>query len=360
MQIIHNQTENFFFRFTALSPIMQTSETDHNGKPKLRTLKTFLAGENHRAEVPIISGNSFRGRMRREIAYALFDALDIDVKAVYANGTGAEKETFHILTSGGTLKTNEKKELFDADAVTKVQQLLPILTLFGGSYAGGMWNGKFASMNAKPATLDLENTFPEAVHHWLDDRSSQVTYTNTRAALENSGGEYTIYRLPDRSTVDLPDDEENVNKKGDSAYRNMPISFDYIVPGTRMIWQIVTNSDLTPLEYSMLGFALRRIFESSFLGGKLQAGCGLVSWINGLDQLDERFSPELFLADMASRKEELVALLTDPKGLFAEAKAIAAKRAAENAAKNQKRKEEKAAKEAKQHTNPDTNTDDGE
>lgn len=317
METTLNAAQDLLFRFRTLTPVVQTSEKDANDKAKLRTMRTFFDDSETPGEIPILSGNSFRGRMRRILAYATWQSLDIDIQEVYANGTGALKETFHILTSGGTLGSGEKP--MDRSIVAAVQNLLPILTLFGGSYAGSMHHGKIAVMNAKPATLDLRSTFPRHVpEEWFENRASGSTFTRGRET-KGTGGDFTIYRHPDRHIVELPEVEAKAEpKEGEksaaNAYRNMPVSYDYILPGTTMIWQVVAGNDLTPLEWSMLGFAIQKVVAFPFLGGKLQAGNGHVEWLDVPE--DPRLSAEPFQDYLSSRRDELRALLTHPKGLF--------------------------------------------
>ena len=311
MQTILNTGEDLWFRLRTLSPIHQTSETDANDKPKLRTMKTFFDDSNEAGEIPILSGNSFRGRMRRSIAYHMWKRLGIDVKETYAKGTGALKETFHTMTSGGTLAPGVKR--LDRDGVAAVAELLPIFTLLGGSYAGSPHDGKIAVMNAKPASMDLRSTFPSSLpQEWLEDRDSRTVYTNARQQ-RGTGGEFTTWRHPDVAVVDLPGSAGDGEKVA-SAYRSMPVSFDYILPGTTMVWQVVVGNDVTPLEWSMLGFAIQQVVAFPFLGGKLQAGCGQVEWLN--HPSDDRLSSQLFEDYLGESQNELYALLTHPKGLF--------------------------------------------
>lgn len=154
---------DLFLRFRTLSPLFQTIEYRKEGGESrgiLRTLKVY-AGDEAPVEVPVLSGNSFGGRIRRELAYYLFEELGIDPVSFYGKGTRGQKITYHTLTSGGVLIANDVKLSFED--VEKVKRLLPMFGLLGGVVGGQFITGRCALGHAYPASRELRSLFPTCV-----------------------------------------------------------------------------------------------------------------------------------------------------------------------------------------------------
>lgn len=298
---------DLFLRFRTLSPLFQTIEYRKEGGESrgiLRTLKVY-AGDEAPVEVPVLSGNSFGGRIRRELAYYLFEELGIDPVSFYGKGTRGQKITYHTLTSGGVLIANDVKLSFED--VEKVKRLLPMFGLLGGVVGGQFITGRCALGHAYPASRELRSLFPTLPDDWFEEFAVKDTYTDN--------GAWTTYRMPDMpSLIGLPDvvpaDEEG--KK--NPFRNMPVTNGYVLPGYPFVTRFTLYDNATTMDWSMLGFAIERLRKRPFLGGKLKSGFGLVSWERVPE--DERLDPAHFIRYVQENRDVLHFLLTHKEPFY--------------------------------------------
>lgn len=280
---------------------------------ELRTLRLF-GGDGSPITVPTLSGNSLGGRIRRDLAYDLFSKLDINPIEAYSRGKGPQKVTFHTFTSGGALKadTNVKDAM-----IREIQSIFPMLSLLGGVYGGSFTKSKCSIGHAIPASTYLRTLFPSSLSNDLfSDIAPEDTYTKSKA--------FTTYRMPDhRTAIGLPEEEVDEEKKSKNKespdlkkkneFRNMPVSFDYILPNIPFLIRIGMYDSTTPLEWSMLGFALQKLQAHPYLAAKAKGGFGLVEW-HMPD--DKRLDPTLYHEYIEQNKAVLRDILLDPKGFI--------------------------------------------
>jgi len=126
-------------------------------KLKLRTkskAKAFKIGtEKHTAEiykncefVPVISGNSFRGNMRRKAMYDFTQLAGIDK---------LDKSTYHTLFTGGVL--NDSSIYEDIAKRENLIKLCPMLGLFGAAIGNMTIEGSMGVGYAYPLCRELNN-----------------------------------------------------------------------------------------------------------------------------------------------------------------------------------------------------------
>ena len=117
-------------KYTATAPISHIGETASTGS-YFQTIKTADG------RLPIITGNSVRGTLRDFGAKHLLERL----------GTKVDKETFHVLFSGGNLNGTMKN---DVEKAKNVREHFPLISLLGGGLGDMIMSGKVCIGNLYP------------------------------------------------------------------------------------------------------------------------------------------------------------------------------------------------------------------
>lgn len=102
-------------------------------------------------EVPIVSGNALRGLLRDHAAMVFWRAL---------GSPPLPTAVFHLLWSGGALAKAGGGKVLDARRLTRVRQLVPLVSLFGGSGAGRIIEGKLAVGKLTPVCGETAHILP--------------------------------------------------------------------------------------------------------------------------------------------------------------------------------------------------------
>ncbi|SFU95028.1 hypothetical protein [Alicyclobacillus macrosporangiidus] len=304
---------DLYLRFRTLTPLFQSIESrreEGESRGILRTLKVYT-GEEAPVEAPVLSGNSFGGRIRRELAGYLFEELGIDPVSFYGHGTRGQKITYHTLTSGGVLITNEVR--LSLDDVEKVKQLLPMFGLLGGVVGGQFITSRCALGHAYPASNELRVLFPTLPDDWFEDFALKDSFTNN--------GAWTTYRMPEMpSLIGLPEVVSDDQEGKKNPFRNMPVTHGYVLPGYPFVVRFTLHDNATPMDWSMMGLAIERLRNRPFFGGKSKSGFGLVSWERIPE--DERLDPSMFTEYVRQNRDMLHFLLTHKEPFYVAMKEV--------------------------------------
>jgi hypothetical protein len=119
-------------RYKALSPI------SHNGDEVLSTVSPFRRQKVDYAgniiDIPVLSGNGFRGNWRRIGAKHLLDNLGIEK---------VSPDLYHMLFAGGALTGSTEDE--QVTYKKEIRRLMPFLSVFGSAMGSFMLSGKLSS-----------------------------------------------------------------------------------------------------------------------------------------------------------------------------------------------------------------------
>lgn len=252
---------------TALSSIAHGGET--RGTITLLRRELIAQPAGPLVHVPVISGNSFRGRLRRIGEELLREALYYDGQLSPAAA--------HALRGGGSLAKTSSEPLSGSRLQT-LRNLVPQIGVFGAAGGGVIIDG----------ALDVGKVVPHVAE------TSHITgYPTRRSAFEATQIEsYT--RQDDSDTHDFctvtPTSELNLDLELDPVQAESPATATVDIPGTsrQMLYRIETfpagtvfSTWLrlrrgTPLERAFLHDVLAAYGCDGRLGGRVGTGHGLV------------------------------------------------------------------------------------
>lgn len=227
-------------KYTATAPISHIGETASTGS-YFQTIKTADG------RLPIITGNSVRGTLRDFGAKHLLERL----------GTKVDKETFHVLFSGGNLNGTMKN---DVEKAKNVREHFPLISLFGGGLGDMIMSGKFCVGNLYPickeTCISLGEDFAEVSWKNLID---EIEFTRTDDGKDDTLSNY------------ISDPEEEKKAK---ASTQMRYSVQYMAKGTEFVQDVYFNENVTNLELGAFYSALCDWFRKPMLGGMASKGFG--------------------------------------------------------------------------------------
>lgn len=226
-------------RYKLRSPASHIGETASTGS-YFQTIKTSTG------RLPIITGNSIRGTLRDCGAKQLLDQLGVVV----------EKETFHILFSGGNLNGAVK---MDVGKAKSVREHLPIVSLFGGGLGDMILAGKMAVGNLYPICKESEDITGEYSDISWKNLIEEIEYTRTD---DEKSDELTRY-------ISNPEAEKTAK-----ASTQMRYSVQYLAAGAELVQEIVLYDNITELEEGALLAAFAIWFDCPKLGGMANKGFG--------------------------------------------------------------------------------------
>lgn len=217
------------------------------------------------ADVPAVSGNAVRGRLRR---------ISADLAWEHAGKPLLTPAAFRTLYQGGNLTKNQKR--IPSETVTAIRSAVPHLSLFGWAGGGRIIEGRSSVAGMVPLCDEtahiLDDTMPGSFWERLD-------------VMEHSRMEDTI-----RSTrQDRLDPTFEVAAEDSTQMR---FGVQVIAAGTRLAWAF-SVFDPTPAEIAHARLTLTLwAADGATVGGRAAAGFGRLrldrmgEWVAGGDDLD--------------------------------------------------------------------------
>jgi hypothetical protein len=234
---------------TALSPVFHGGNEKTGSVVLLNRLKFIVDGKP--VDVPIISGNQARGRLRRLLA------RDFLERAGYQLDLSQRKHQrlYHTLFAGGVLTSVEEEEsgVVDLNLKSRVVKYILPLRLFGASYANQMVEGRVLIGHLLPICRELREytgVDSDVSFYQLITRAFQTRRDELRVG--EAGGE---------------EDEQAVQAI---------VEYECFAPGTRFHHEIVleTTSGEERLDLSTLYRAVKLWQQLPYIGGKSSIGFG--------------------------------------------------------------------------------------
>jgi hypothetical protein len=287
----------------ALSAISHQGESTGGTIGVFRREKMLVDGKV--IEVPIISGNSFRGLLRDQGMYYMLRALgnpDLDPRVrsnLFSSSTDSQASVrashdeteegitlsppgFHFLTSGGTLTKDNGRGL-DIGQGRKLRQLIPLVGVFGGSCGRQIMEGKLKVGKWYPICRELRSILPEKyrdlpeAHLSIYDMTDQHSFTRTDDAKSEHWQKFLAEAqrpLLEAPKVKAARDGTEVAEKAGTA-QQMRYTQEVLIAGTKLYCWLMLQ-DVTDLEYEAFVSALVEWSKSPFIGGQSRHGCGEV------------------------------------------------------------------------------------
>jgi len=232
-----------------LSPLMHYGDERMGTMQIARCMKFEYNGDF--IDIPVYSGNAFRGIMRRIAMRDFLEKIDIAEE-------GISPKLYHLFFTGGTLtgggrfcEIGEKREM---------RRLCPPLSLFGSAIGDQIPEGKMKVGIFKPICKETEDY--TGIHSDVSfyDMLEEIFYTR-RDDLKSS-------------SYDIIKDENNEKNKKENPVQ-MKYEMQALSAGTNLISSIVIENS-NDIEESCLESIIEKFKEMPFIGGKSATGHGEV------------------------------------------------------------------------------------
>ena len=273
------KTDRFEGKIIALSPLHHGGDESTGSRATLRRMK-FLVPDNSdsgikKMDIPVISGNSIRGILRRLVMRDMFDILGYELKSI---------KTYHMLFAGGTLESVSSSDAgaINLDMRKRFRSAIPALSIFGTAVGNQMIEGKMKCSYAIPVCRELAQYLPVGV-------------CNPESL--------TSYELISDDFTTRRDDLHAEREDGEAAHQ-MIVNFEVMAPGTQLYHKF-TLLDCNEIETATLGRALELWQKRPYVGGKSSIGLGEVK----LDY--PAIDSTAYLNYLKDKKDVVVAALTE-------------------------------------------------
>ncbi|MGH9290296.1 MAG: hypothetical protein ACRD0V_18715 [Acidimicrobiales bacterium] len=134
---------------TLLSSLSHGGE--HAGTTSFLRREKILGADGAPRDVPIVSGNAVRGLLRDHAAEVFWTAL---------GRPELPPQVFHLLWSGGSLSKAGASHTIGARQLQEVRRLVPLVSLFGGSGASKIIEGKLRVGKMTPVCGETAHLLP--------------------------------------------------------------------------------------------------------------------------------------------------------------------------------------------------------
>lgn len=216
-------------------------------------------------DVPMLSGNAWRGMIRDHAASYLLDALKATVPA----------DVFHLLFGGGRL--SGESGTFDPGRIREMRRVVPMLSLLGGGLGNTLMPGKIKVGVWWPIIREAMPCLPESLREQAEafeaaSIMSEMEYS--RRDDEKDANKATRTALP--AQTDLLGDAEPAKKKAakKEVAQQMRNTVWLMSAGTRL-HHTVDFDDVTPVELGVWVSALHSWSRAPYVGGMANKGHGL-------------------------------------------------------------------------------------
>lgn len=242
----------------------------------------ILGPDGRKRRVPVVSGNSFRGVLRR-IGEGLTTAI-LD----YENALPVPAA--HLLTNGGRL-AKVSKPLSD-EQERRLKELIPQIAVFGGAASGRILSGLLMVDNVNPEIAELAHVL---------DRQPAIPLPTARNVLAQE----SFTHLSDHRTLadQPPNFDSNYQDKTSPLGR---YEVETLRAGTRLQTS-ATLENATPTQVAFFASVLNVFADRGHLGGRTAAGHGritaTITTTVPLDDVD-------WAAELAANRDEALAALT--------------------------------------------------
>jgi hypothetical protein len=253
-------------RLTALSPIYHGGNEKTGSVVLLNRLRFIVEGKP--TDVPVISGNQIRGRLRRLLTRDFLERAGYQLDLTQKR----HQKLYHTLFAGGVLTEVEEGEsgVVDLDLKSRLVRYIVPLRLFGASYGNQMIEGRLSVGFALPICRELQPFLgiqSDVSFYQLISRAFQTRRDELRAGGRDSGREGG------------GEEDETVQ---------MIVEYEVFAPGTQFFHELIVEDteEGLDLDLSALYRAVRLWQEAPYIGGKSSAGFGRLrieySWPDGV------------------------------------------------------------------------------
>lgn len=230
---------------TAVTSISHAGDTC--GTLTLLRRERIILPDDAIAEVPIISGNSLRGTLRRRAEELLRDVLDYSGHLTLAAA--------HTLRAGGSLTKTANGEPLSGSRLSALRAHIPVIGLFGAATTGRIIDGCLEVGKLIPHVAETAHITGIPTTRTAFDAVQVEFYTQTDPTLEHS--------------APVPDVD------GNSTAQPMRFGVETFPAGTRFTLRLHLNRP-TALEAAFFADLLASYADHAIIGGRRGIGHGQI------------------------------------------------------------------------------------
>ncbi len=279
------QTRILEAKVTALSSIAHSGDENLGNETLLRR-SGRVQPDGTEVKVPLVSGNSIRGKLRDLGMYHLCRAIGYGEPVEVKTETGENRlvprgmplAAFDTLFSGGAL-TKDAPEGLNLGAFRRLRSDVPLLSVFGCNYMSRPLPGKIKIHDLVLQCRETQHLLPQEFcdAKWLScwDYVQREFSTRTDDSKNEkyrpmiSGGAENLLA----GEVALDAQIAARNKK--QTAQQMIYYTETLSAGTEYYWKIVVD-DMTDLEFEAFAVCLAQFLQNPYVGGKSGTGHGEV------------------------------------------------------------------------------------
>lgn len=240
---------------TALSSITHNGGEKNGTVTQLRREK-FVQQNGKTIEIPVISGNSVRGKLRDIAAIEILTKKDgVKIKV--------DADSFNLLFTGGSL-TSTGDSGVNIEKVRQMRKDMPMLSVLGGSVGNVIIPGKVEIGKLIPISKETLHIIPKQFHNVYTEEPKSIW-------------EYCQLEMYTRKD-DSKDEIKREFLSDDSKKEGNPVQMKYdtetIAAGTKFYWRVCLK-DTTDIETGAFLQTLNTWAEqNSQVGGNGRVGHG--------------------------------------------------------------------------------------
>jgi hypothetical protein len=269
-------------KITALEPISHIGSVRSIDSKFAREkmMLTSKSGITKVIEIPVVSGNSLRGVLRRRAGYKLLELLGITKESL-------KEGLQHMIFSGGMLQKGAGGGIIDTQFITKMRQNLPIISLFGSVAGQQMIQSK----------MDVGQLIPISCQ------------TKGRTSIDS---DISIYSLLDERPATRRDDMEDKPKGApdDEQKQQMRYTHEVLVAGTEF-YHYFTLKHCNDLERGAFWSTLAEFAKYPKIGGLGCRGFGMIQ----LGYTIESESAQKYEEWVVENKENIIKYIHELEGI---------------------------------------------
>lgn len=242
--------------------VQANTQISHNGGEVNGNVAMFrrdgvIQANGRSVEVPIVSGNGIRGKLRDVASEHMLQMLGEE-------GTPHKVplHVFQMLFSGGALTQGNTEG--DVDAWKKLYENLPVVALFGTAYGNAIIPGKMNINPLIPIALETYHLLPEPILEYFAESGLKSVYTYLQQSM------YTR-----KENAKDPKFAQYLDVSEDVKFETSQMIYyvETLKAGTPFYWKVVLR-DVTDIEYDFFLSFMKRWESIQTVGGKEAVGFG--------------------------------------------------------------------------------------
>lgn len=291
------KTYSFDGCVTALSSITHNGGQSYGINQMLRREK-FVQPDLTIEEVPVISGNGFRGLLRDIGMLHMCRSLGYGAAGEDGRPRGLSLPAFYFLFSGGTLTSDGGKAL-QLERAREVRALIPLVAVFGGALGNHIMPGKLKMGKMIPIVQETLHLLPQQFREQKWPSVWDCCQREMYARKDDEKNE-NLRQLVSPGVLALIDEAKS-NRAGQrdagaqndtGEHQQMRYYVETLAAGTQFYLRI-TLDDVTDVEFEAFITTLVEFSRRPFVGGKSGTGLGEISlkfdrWV----EIDSRVAPQ--------------------------------------------------------------------